>query len=52
MNTMFPEDPMTPTQTLTAEVHELFTAYCQVGFSEDQALDLVKVHLSVTLTYL
>lgn len=36
-----PEDPMTELAAGAAQMHELFTAYMNAGFSHDDALQLL-----------
>lgn len=42
---MTPSDPFTPAAENAAMVRELFESYTAVGFTEDQALSLVIVHM-------
>lgn len=37
-----PEDPMTPLAQSASQMHELYLQYVAAGFTEAQALELVK----------
>jgi len=37
-----PEDPITELAAAAAQLHELYTAYIDAGFTEPQAFDLIK----------
>lgn len=44
-----PTDPITDLAAGAAQVHELFLAYVEAGFTEPQALSLVKTVLAAAL---
>lgn len=37
-----PQPPLTELAAMAVQFHELYTAYVDAGFTEDQALDLLK----------
>ena len=45
-----PEDPISELSTGAIQVHELFSAYVNAGFTRPEALDLVLTILSITIT--
>ncbi|MFF7329661.1 hypothetical protein [Streptomyces sp. NPDC008150] len=40
-----PEDPLTQLAAAAAQLHEVFQAHIEAGFTEQQALELVKTIL-------
>ncbi|MFE9286727.1 hypothetical protein [Streptomyces olivaceus] len=44
-----PQDPVTHLAAATVQLHELYGAYIAAGFTEAQALELVKVVLAVSM---
>lgn len=40
-----PESPLTAMAEGAAQLHEMYTAYMEAGFSEDRAFDLVRMFL-------
>jgi hypothetical protein len=45
-----PEDPMTALQANAASQHEMFLAWVATGFTEAQALELLKAVLAAMVT--
>jgi hypothetical protein len=46
---MPPIEPSSDIREAVVQIRGLFNAYVEVGFSEDQAMDLVKEHLRSVL---
>jgi hypothetical protein len=44
-----PSDPITDLAASAAQLHELFLAYVQAGFTEAQAMELVKTTLATAI---
>lgn len=44
-----PEDPITQLAAAAAQLHELYTAYLEAGFTEAQAFELTKAILTGSL---
>lgn len=45
MNEDMPESPMTAMAEGAAQLHEMYTAYMEAGFSEERAFDLITTFL-------
>jgi hypothetical protein len=54
MNNIFradlPEEPITSLAESAVQMHELFLAYVDAGFSEDQAMMFIRTLLSAAIT--
>jgi hypothetical protein len=44
-----PQDPMTALTEGAAQQHEMFLAWMAVGFTEDQALELLKTAITAAI---
>jgi hypothetical protein len=44
-----PEDPITELAAGAAQLHEAYLAYCNAGFTEDQAFELVRAILVASI---